>query len=101
MRIAFAAFLLTAYSATAGADPQQVAGTAYHTAKDIPALQKCLTDRLSQHGDVTEMKFPEGGITLMLREGKDEVMLIDLAPPSVTVTTAFLPDTRIIVERCL
>jgi hypothetical protein len=80
--------------------PEHRPGASYQTKKSLPELQKCLTDNLSQLGDVDAVKM-EDSTTLVLRWGADAPMLIDLAPPSVTVTTRFAKGTRPIVERCL
>ena len=78
-----------------------VARATYKTAKDLPALEKCLTHALSGRGDVTSATI-DGTTTLMLRERPDsQPMLIDLVPPSVIVTTKFAVGTRHLVEACL
>lgn len=90
--------LVLAFSAN---DPPQGPGETYKSAKTLPALQSCLTDKLARIGDVTDITV-DGITTLMVRESPaDPVMLIDLAPPSVTVTTNFLYGTRKLVEACL
>ena len=87
-------------ASTAIAAPQGP-GAAYTSKKGLPALQKCLTDKLANIGDVSDVTV-DGITTLMVAEGPgDPVMLIDLAPPSVTVTTHFIHGTRRIVEACL
>lgn len=90
--------------ALAGQNPtdasQQQPGKIYQTRKSLPDLQKCLTDKLSERGDVTAVKMKDS-TTLMLRWGGENPMLIDLAPPTVTVTTRFASGTRPIVEECL
>ena len=76
-------------------------GASYSSKKSVAELQKCLTDKLTRIGDVTDVTI-DGVTTLMLRETpNDEAMLIDLAPRSVTVTTKFLHGTRRLVEDCL
>ena len=76
-------------------------GASYTSKRSLPALQKCLTDKLANIGDVNDVTV-DGITTLMVREGpNDQAMLIDLKPPSVTVTTNFLYGTRKIVESCL
>ena len=80
--------------------PEPRPGASYQSRKSLPDLQKCLTDKLSEIGDVTAVKM-EDSTTLVLRWGADAPMLIDLAPPKVTVTTRFANGTRKIVEDCL
>jgi hypothetical protein len=76
-------------------------GASYQSTKSLPQLQKCLTNKLARIGDVNDITV-DGITTLMVREGpNDQAMLIDLAPPKVTVTTKFLYGTRKIVEGCL
>ena len=97
MQVPVVAFIL----ALSAADPAPGPGAAYTSAKSVPALQACLTDKLARIGDVTDVTI-DGITTLMIREGPaDPVMLIDLAPASVTVTTNFLHGTRKLVEACL
>ena len=91
------ALLLTAETATFDQGP----GASYTSKRSLPALQKCLTDKLANIGDVNDITV-DGITTLMVREGpNDEAMVIDLAPPSVKVTTNFLYGTRKLVESCL
>lgn len=82
------------------AEAAEPVGASYQSAKSLPDLQKCLTDKLTGVGDVTALKM-EGLVTLMVREGEGKPMLIDLAPPKVTVTTDFLRGTRKLVEACV
>lgn len=84
----------------ASVEAAQPVGASYQTAKSVPDLQKCLTDKLTGVGDVTALKM-EGYVTLMLRGNQGKPMLIDLAPPKVTVTTDFLHGTRKLVEACV
>ena len=95
--LAIASALLLIAADPAPANP----GASYTSKKSLAALQKCLTDKLANIGDVNDITV-DGITTLMVREGpNDQAMLIDLAPPSVTVTTNFLYGTRKIVEACL
>ena len=71
----------------ASVEAAQPVGASYQTAKSVPDLQKCLTDKLTGVGDVTALKM-EGYVTLMLRGNQGKPMLIDLAPPKVTVSVA-------------
>jgi len=82
------------------ATPERRPGASYQSRKSLADLQKCLTDKLSEIGDVDAVKM-EDSTTLVLRWGADAPMLIDLAPPRVTVTTRFARGTRKIVEDCL
>jgi hypothetical protein len=99
MRLLFLSLLLAAYAADPPADPQQAAAS-YKTTKALAVIEQCLTDSLSKFGDVTAVKFDKS-TTLMLRQGTEAPMLIDIAPPSVTVTTRFAYGTRSLVKACL
>jgi hypothetical protein len=94
--------LLLSFAAPANpsADSQPAVGASYQTKKSLAQLEKCLTDKLSERGDVTSIAMPDG-TTLMLDRGDGAPMLIDLEPPAVKVTTRFAFGTRTIVERCL
>ncbi len=85
---------------TATIDQQPGPGASYQTAKTTSALEQCLTDSLSKLGDVTSIQT-EGTTTLMLKTGTEAPMMIDLAPPKVTVTTKFAYGTRNLVKACL
>src|SRR5690349_21260052 len=72
----------------------------YTTQRDLPSLEKCLTDSLSKLDDVTSVN--SGGVTtLMFGDRGKPSMLIDLAPPRVAVTTNFAPGTRDLIEACI
>lgn len=94
------ALLLTAPAMTPPETSERRPGASYVTKKSLADIQKCLTDKLSELGDVDAVKM-EDSTTLVLRWGADAPMLIDLAPPKVTVTTRFAKGTRPIVEQCL
>jgi hypothetical protein len=86
--------------APAGDDAATGAGTVFKTNKTLADLEKCLTDRLSQGGEVTSVPI-EGVKTLMYRTTDEPAMMIDLAPPTVKVTTKFAIGTEPIVKSCL
>jgi hypothetical protein len=92
--------LLMAGNPNSPTDPPKGPGATYRTSRSIPQLEKCLTESLSKRGDVTAIKMPDS-TTLMYRETTQTPMLIDLEPPSVTVTTRFAYGTRRLVEACL
>jgi hypothetical protein len=100
MRLILMSLLLAASAADPPADPQQPPAASYKTAKTLDVLEQCLTDSLSKLGDVTAVKFDKS-TTLMLRAGTEAPMLIDIAPPSVTITTRFAYGTRPLVKACL
>ena len=92
--------LLTSPVTTTAPDSGQSSGASYQTKKSSEALEQCLTRKLSESGDVTSVKI-EGTTTLMYRRDNDSPMVIDLAPPMVTVTTKFALGTRKLVEACV
>ena len=92
--------LLLAVWITASAAAPQQESTIFKTAKTLTALEKCLSNKLSTRGDVTTFNA-DGMTTVMLRTGNEQPMLIDLAPPSVTVTTRLAYGTRRLIEACL
>ena len=101
MQVIALALVLASQATGTTADPPHEPRATYKTLKSIPALQTCLTKKLTRIGDVTDLTV-DGVTTLMIREAPNEpVMLIDLAPASVTVTTNFLYGTRKLVEACL
>jgi tricorn protease-like protein len=73
----------------------------YQTVKKLDALEKCLTDKLSEIGEVVAVNIEEDSKTLVVRQERKQPMIIDLSPPSVTVTTKFMHGTRMMVESCL
>lgn len=72
----------------------------FQTKRNLPELEQCLTKNLSKRGDVTTFNA-DGVVTVMLRTGTDPPLLIDLDPPSVTVTTRMLHGTRQLIRSCV
>ena len=73
---------------------------AYTTTRTVPVIQKCLIGELSSMGEQTIMQMGDGAI-LMIREGQGEPLLIEIAPPKVTITTHSTADVRTRVQRCV
>ena len=99
MDIAFVSMLLAAYASSPAAP--QPHGATFHTKKSVSAVQKCLTDKLSEIGEVVAMNAEENATTLVLRESPDDPMIIEITPQSVTVTTRFIHGTRKLVQACV
>jgi hypothetical protein len=93
------ALLAVAASPPAATEQPQV-GATFQTNKNLGDLEKCLTSKLSERGDVTAMQSDTSTI-LMLRWGGEAPMLVELTPPTVKVTTRFASGTRWLVEQCL
>jgi hypothetical protein len=89
-----------AQPAAGAADVAAGSGAVFRTKKNLGDLEKCLTDRLSQAGEVTSVPI-EGVKTLMYQTVDEPAMMIDLAPPVVKVTTKFAIGTEPIVRSCL
>src|SRR5689334_6403456 len=69
---------LFAVAASPPPTPEQPhVGATFETNKGLGELEKCLTDKLSQRGDVTAMQS-DTSTTLMLRWGGEAPMLIEL-----------------------
>jgi hypothetical protein len=100
MRAALFSILLAVCAITAPVAAKEVKPTVYRTAKAMEPLEKCLTENLATRGDVTAIN-EKGMITLLLRSEGQPPMLIDLAPPKVTVTTRLSYGTRGLIEKCL
>ena len=80
---------------------QQPSGVSFPTGKSIDAVQACLTDKLSQFGEVAAMQPDRGSIILLVRGNPEGPMVIELAPASVKVTTKFITGTRDIIKACV
>ena len=94
-------FLLAAAEAPAAtAVPAAPAVVTFRSRKSLSQLEKCLTDRLSQLGQVTSVPI-EDAKTLMLSTSDEPPMMIDIAPPVVKVTTKFAIGSRPIIKDCL
>ncbi|MFL6737223.1 MAG: hypothetical protein ACJ8F4_09240 [Sphingomonas sp.] len=95
-----AALLVAGATAASGAKDPGAAAT-YHSTKSLAALQRCLTEKLANIGEVVAVRSDKDTTTLVLRNIPDGPMTIDLAPPSVTVTSKLAFSTRHLIEACL
>ncbi|MBV8907443.1 MAG: hypothetical protein JOZ20_00425 [Sphingomonas sp.] len=91
--------MVAADAPAVAAQPHSIGGT-FHSKKSMAQLEKCLTDRLSQLGQVTSVPI-ENAKTLMLSTSDEPPMMIDIAPPDVKVTTKFAIGTEPLVKGCL
>src|SRR6478672_13461209 len=73
----------------------------FQSAKTLEALDQCLTQKLSEVGEVVAVHTDQDKTTLVLRNVPGGPMTIDLAPPTVKVTSYFLPETRALVKACI
>ena len=94
-----AAMLASATYASPAAD--KIKPVTFKSAKSLDALDKCLTEKLADVGEVVAVHTDEGTTTIVLRNVPGGPMTIDLAPPLVTVTSYFLPETRALVAACI
>ena len=95
-------FLLSAAAEAPAANfaPATPAIVSFRSLKNLSQLEKCLTDRLSQLGQVTSVPI-EDAKTLMLSTSDEPPMMIDIAPPVVKVTTKFAIGSKPIIQGCL
>ena len=93
-------FLLLSASAPPAPDTELSYQRAYNTEKKVPEIQKCLIGQLANMGEQTIMQMGDG-VILMIREGQDQPLLIEITPPSVTITTPSTLEVRSKVERCV
>jgi len=100
MWLAFIASVLVA-GAMAPTPTEQLSGVTYRSSKPLAALQKCLTENLTEVGEVVAVRSDAETTTLVLRNIPDGPMTIDLAPPKVTVTSKLTPHTRHLIKACL
>ena len=91
--------LVTAWTTAPPGNSGQEFAT-FKTDKTLAALEQCLKNKLSARGDVTTIKV-DGITTLMLRNSTKSPMLMDLDPPSVTLTTRLAYGTRNLIKACL
>jgi hypothetical protein len=95
------AALLVVDATTAPSDTEQEPALTYHSTKTLAVLQKCLTDKLANIGEVVAMKLDGDTTALVLRNIPEGAMTIEIAPPSVTVTSKPAPHTRHLIKACL
>jgi len=96
----FVSMLLGAAGSTSPT-ASQVHGLSFRTHKSVATIQKCLTVKLSQIGEIVALNSDVKSTTLVLRDSSDDPMIIEIAPPSVIVTTRIIHGTRKIVQDCV
>jgi hypothetical protein len=94
------AVLLMLLFASEPAAPSDEARLTFQTEKSSQQIAQCLTERLRKRGDVTAVEA-DGYITLVYNDGTHLPMVIDVAPPTITVTTQVAYGTPTIVKSCL
>jgi hypothetical protein len=94
--------LLLAVDPTTPATPvQNPMGTTFPTAKSVEAVQACLTEKLSEVGEVAAVQPDRGTTILLIRGNPDGPMVIELTPQMVTVTTKLLTGARAMIKGCI
>ena len=73
----------------------------FKSSKTLYDIEQCLTSKLSEVGEVVTVHTDFGQITIVLRDVPGGPMTIDVAPPDVTITSRFLPETRPLVTACI
>jgi len=76
-------------------------GAQFQTKKNLADLQECLTRTMSDFGEVAALSVDENSTTLLIRDNPAGPMVIEVTPPTVTVTTQFIPGTRDLVRHCV
>lgn len=71
----------------------------YQTSKTAAVVEKCLVEELADLGDQTLIR-DAANTTLMIRNGQERPLLIEIEPPHVTVTTRAPAETQRRIERC-
>jgi len=101
----FRAFVSILLIVSSGTSPDVAAPegamSIFQTTKGLADLQKCLTKAFSDIGEVVAVNLEKNSTTLLVRDNPDGPMVIDIAPPSVTVTTRFITGTRKLVQGCI
>jgi|SRR3954468_787315 hypothetical protein len=96
--------LATSISMVGAPDPTSASGPsyqrAYKTSKSTESVQNCLREELADLGD-QDWVFTEDSAILVIREGSLPALMIDIAPPNVTIRTRSAPETQIRVKRCV
>jgi hypothetical protein len=80
---------------------QQGPGASYKSAKSVDTLEACLTEKLTDVGEVVSLKTEDDTTILLVRDNPEGPMTIELAPGTVTVTSQFITGTRGLVKGCL
>lgn len=93
--------MLLAGAAPSSPATSQPRGASFQTHKSVALIQKCLTTKLSQIGEIVALNSDVKSTTLLLRDNSDDPMIIEIAPPSVTITTRIIHGTRKIVQACV
>jgi hypothetical protein len=76
-------------------------GTTFPTTKSVDAVQACLTDKLSEVGEVAAAQPDRGTTILLIRGNPDGPMVVELTPQMVTVTTKLITGTRELIKGCV
>lgn len=83
--------------ATAPQEP----GVSFVSKKGLTDLQTCLTEKLSEIGEVVAVAPEQDSMTLLVRDNPDGPMVIDLTPQKVTVTSKFITGSQKLIKDCL
>jgi len=80
---------------------QQSTGTVFPTSKSVDVVQACLTDKLSEVGEVAAVQPDRGSTILLVRGNPEGTMVVELEPQTVTVTTKLITGARAIIKGCV
>jgi hypothetical protein len=92
--------LLTPPEATPAAPPANPIAVSFKTSKTRPKLEACLYHELSDLGEATFMQSAAETI-LMIRNGGGPPLLVEIAPPTVQITTKASAEVKSRVKRCV
>jgi hypothetical protein len=98
---ALISLLLAVDPTTPPAAPPPKQGTSFPTAKSLDAVQACLTDKLSDIGEVAAAQPDRDSTILLVRGNPDGPMVIELSPKTVTVTTKLIPGAGALIKGCI
>lgn len=93
--------LAVAIQTAPAATPPPKSGTAFPTTKSVDAVQACLTDKLSEVGEVAAAQPDRGTTILLIRGNPDGPMVVELTPQMVTVTTKLITGTPELIKGCV
>jgi hypothetical protein len=92
--------LLTPTEATPAGPSENKVAVSFKTSKTRPKLEACLYSELSDLGEATFMQNAAETI-LMVRNGAGPPLLVEIAPPTVQITTKASADVKSRVKRCV
>ena len=81
--------------------PGPAGGVTFKSTKTLDALERCLSDKLADVGEVVSVHNELNSTTLVVRDIPEGPMTIELAPPLITVTSHYVPEAGPRIAKCL